>query len=616
MDGAPAADRRTRLLLLRGLSDPAQPELLVDVRRHPDLHARRADRHRHRAGDALHAACRPRLQFCRAHHARRELRLAAALRARQRRLDVLPRGVHPHVPRHVLRLLQGTARGAVDPRRHPAAADDRHRLHGLRAAVGADELLGRDRDHQPVLGHPARWRNHRHLAVGRLFGRQPDAQSLLIAALPLAVRDRRRGGAAHLGAARGRAEQPNRRRAEIAQGHGRVHALCHHQGHVFDGVLLPAVRLVRVLPAELHGSRRQLHPGQPGGDADPHCARVVLPAVLRHPARDPEQARRRDRARRLDRDPRLPAVARHLEGALRQLPAAVPAILLDLRGRLRGPGMARIEARRGRLRHRRAHSHLLLLPPLPRHPADPWLDREDQAAAELDLGVDPARGFAARRVGPGAHCSQRLGARSMSRPFLALLLAGAVAGLVGIAPSAAAEDTPQPPRQKWSFAGPFGTYDRAQLQRGFKVYREVCSVCHGLNLLSFRNLGQPGALGYSEAQVKQLASEYKVQDGPNDQGEMFEREGRPADRFPPPFPNENAARARYNAVPPDMSVIAKARTYDSGFPWFVLNFFTQYQEQGVDYITALLMGYEDKPPAGVTIPSGLSYNKYFPGHAI
>src|SRR5207244_3800747 len=170
----------------------------------------------------------------------------------------------------------------------------------------------------------------------------------------------------------------------------------------------------------------------------------------------------------------------------------------------------------------------------------------------------------------------------MFRPILALVLAGSLAGLSGIAPARSADDhAPQPPRQKWSFSGPFGHYDRAQLQRGFQVYREVCAICHGLNLLSFRNLSE---LGYTEAQVRQIASEYKVQDGPNDQGEMFERDGRPADRFPPPWPNENAARARYNAVPPDMSVIAKARTYERGFPWFVLDIFTQYQEQGVDYI--------------------------------
>jgi ubiquinol-cytochrome c reductase cytochrome b/c1 subunit len=200
----------------------------------------------------------------------------------------------------------------------------------------------------------------------------------------------------------------------------------------------------------------------------------------------------------------------------------------------------------------------------------------------------------------------------MSRIILSLALAGSVLGLSSIAASAA-DETPAPPRQTWSFAGPFGTFDRAQLQRGFKVYREVCGVCHGLNLVAFRNLAD---LGYSEAQVKAIAAEYKVQDGPNDQGEMFEREGRPADRFPQPWANENAARAQYNAVPPDFSVLAKARGYERGFPWFIFDVFTQFQEQGVDYIHALLVGYEEKPPAGFSLPPGTFYNKYFPGHAL
>jgi ubiquinol-cytochrome c reductase cytochrome b/c1 subunit len=207
----------------------------------------------------------------------------------------------------------------------------------------------------------------------------------------------------------------------------------------------------------------------------------------------------------------------------------------------------------------------------------------------------------------------------MVRNILAVILAGSLLGLIAPRPTAAqdhAHDQPPPPRQKWSFAGPFGSYDQAQLQRGFQVYREVCANCHGLSMISFRNLGEPGALGYSEAQIRQLASEYTVQDGPNDQGEMFERQGRPADRFPPPFPNDNAARARYNAVPPDFSVIAKARTYERGFPWFVVDAVTQYQEQGLDYMVAMLAGYEDNPPAGVSIPPGLQYNKYFPGDAI
>jgi cytochrome c1 len=204
----------------------------------------------------------------------------------------------------------------------------------------------------------------------------------------------------------------------------------------------------------------------------------------------------------------------------------------------------------------------------------------------------------------------------MMKSILSLAVLGSLAVSAAVSPVLAAGETPQPTMQKWSFSGPFGTFDRAQLQRGFKVYREVCQTCHGLDLLSFRNLGQPGGPGYSEAQVKQIASEYKIKDGPNDQGEMFERDGRPADRFPRPWANENAARTQYGAVPPDLSVMAKARTFERGFPWFIFDIFTQYQEQGVDYITALMQGYEDKPPAGVNVPSGLSYNRYFPGHVL
>ena len=206
----------------------------------------------------------------------------------------------------------------------------------------------------------------------------------------------------------------------------------------------------------------------------------------------------------------------------------------------------------------------------------------------------------------------------MARSVLALVLAGSLLGLAAVAQPALAADeqsheTPAPPRVKWSFSGPFGKFDRAQLQRGLKVYREVCAVCHGLKYVAFRNLAD---LGYSEAQVKAIASEYKIQDGPNDQGDMFEREGRPADYFPTPWPNENAARARYNGVPPDMSVLAKARGYERGFPWFIFDMFTQFQEHGVDYIHALMTGYKEKPPAGFTLPQGSFYNEYFPGHAI
>ena len=142
-----------------------------------------------------------------------------ALPAFERRFVLLCRRLCPHRTRHVLRLLQGSARGAVDSRRHPVPAHGGHRLHGLRAAVGADELLGRDRHHQPVLGDPRRRRPDRDLAVGRLCRRQSDAEPLLLAALPAAVRDRRGGRAAHLGAAYGRTEQPDRGRAEDREGY-------------------------------------------------------------------------------------------------------------------------------------------------------------------------------------------------------------------------------------------------------------------------------------------------------------------------------------------------------------------------------------------------------------
>ena len=194
---------------------------------------------------------------------------------------------------------------------------------------------------------------------------------------------------------------------------------------------------------------------------------------------------------------------------------------------------------------------------------------------------------------------------------LALAAALALPGTV-----ARAEETEIPPRVKWSFAGPFGMYDEGQLQRGFKVYREVCQACHSLSLLAFRNLAEPGGPGFSPAQAKAIAAEYKITDGPNDQGEMFERPGRPADHFPSPYPNEQAGRAAHNGVlPPDLSLIAKARGYERGFPWFLFDIFTQYQEEGPDYIVALLQGYEN-PPSGFPMPAGAQYNKYFPGHAL
>jgi len=197
-----------------------------------------------------------------------------------------------------------------------------------------------------------------------------------------------------------------------------------------------------------------------------------------------------------------------------------------------------------------------------------------------------------------------------------ILFAFALAASLSAAAIQAASAEDAPPRQKWSFAGPFGIYDQAQLQRGFKIYKEVCSTCHSIKLLAFRNLADPGGPGFTEAQAAAIASSFQVTDGPNDQGQMFQRPGTIADHFPPPFPNDQAARAALGGkLPPDMSVLAKARSHEWGFPQFIFDAFIDYQEDGPDYIHAILNGYTD-PPAGETLPPGTQYNKYFPTGAI
>ncbi len=148
----------------------------------------------------------------------------------------------------------------------------------------------------------------------------------------------------------------------------------------------------------------------------------------------------------------------------------------------------------------------------------------------------------------------------------------------------------------WSFDGIFGHYDRTELQRGLQVYKEVCSACHGLRLIAYRNLMD---LGYSAEQVKAFASQYQVQnEDPNDEGEMFKRAAKPSDNFVGPFPNDQAARAANGgALPPDLSLIVKAR------------------EGGASYVYSILTGFSE-PPAGFKKPDTLYYNKYFPGHLI
>jgi len=161
--------------------------------------------------------------------------------------------------------------------------------------------------------------------------------------------------------------------------------------------------------------------------------------------------------------------------------------------------------------------------------------------------------------------------------------------------AAAAHHGPHFEKQKWSFNGIFGTYDRASLQRGFEVYRQVCSACHSMNRLYYRDLT---AIGFSEDQVKAIASEYNVTDGPNDEGEMFDRPAKPSDHFKAPFANVKAAAyANNGAYPPDMSLLAKAR------------------HGGADYIYGILNGYEE-PPAGTTLLAGQHWNKTMPGNII
>ncbi len=179
----------------------------------------------------------------------------------------------------------------------------------------------------------------------------------------------------------------------------------------------------------------------------------------------------------------------------------------------------------------------------------------------------------------------------MMRMLIAL---GAVlAGLALSAPVKAAGDSI--PSVNWSFNGMFGTFDRGALQRGFQVYSDVCAACHSLRLVHYRNLAD---IGFSEVQVKKIAGSVELVDGPNDEGEMYDRAGRPGDRFKSPFANDNAARVANNgALPPDLSLMIKSR---SG---------------GADYMHALLTGYRE-PPSEVKVPDGMSYNVYFPGKQI
>ena len=208
--------------------------------------------------------------------------------------------------------------------------------------------------------------------------------------------------------------------------------------------------------------------------------------------------------------------------------------------------------------------------------------------------------------------------------FAQALGAGLAAMLISGAALAAEEAHPEIARQQWAFSGFTGQFDKAQLQRGFQVYKEVCSNCHGLDRLAFRNLVQPGGPEFPEESVKQLAAEWpnKITDGPNDEGKMFERPPLLSDPIRGPYHNEKEARAAQNgALPPDLSLIAKARGVKRNPSWWIHPFLMlgdvaqSYQEGGADYLYALLTGFTD-PPSGFHLAEGQYYNKAFPGHQI
>jgi ubiquinol-cytochrome c reductase cytochrome c1 subunit len=188
--------------------------------------------------------------------------------------------------------------------------------------------------------------------------------------------------------------------------------------------------------------------------------------------------------------------------------------------------------------------------------------------------------------------------------FSRILAASAV--LLMASPALAAEgEQYEPESHEWSFSSPvFGTFDPDELQRGFQVYQEVCAACHALGQMSIRNLGEAGGPFYdpdypnpnNNEVVRQIAAQYIIEDGPDEFGEMFERAGVPADRFPSPYPNQQAARASNGgAYPPDLSLIVKARG------------------GGAEYVRSLMLGYDYELPEDVTLRPGQYYNPYFPG---
>jgi ubiquinol-cytochrome c reductase cytochrome b/c1 subunit/ubiquinol-cytochrome c reductase cytochrome c1 subunit len=234
----------------------------------------------------------------------------------------------------------------------------------------------------------------------------------------------------------------------------------------------------------------------------------------------------------------------------------------------------------------------------------------------------------------------------LSQRRIRTLAAGLTASVMMVAASsalAAGSDVPHIEKQSWTFGGLFGAFDKDQLRRGYMVYKNVCASCHGMKRVHFRNLKEPGGPEYTEDEAKAFAKEVEVTDGPNDEGEMFKRKGRLTDAFPSPYKNDKeAAFVNNGSVPPDLSLMGKARGATRNIPWYmeplywVYDIATVYQEQGPDYIYALLTSYGEPPVLKLSeeecshkegykfeegtckfdLIEGLNYNIAFPGHQI
>lgn len=226
----------------------------------------------------------------------------------------------------------------------------------------------------------------------------------------------------------------------------------------------------------------------------------------------------------------------------------------------------------------------------------------------------------------------------MTMKLSTLLLATAAGLTLMAAPAVRAEEMGHTheantiERQHWPFAGFRGQFDKAQLQRGFQIYKEVCSACHGLSRVRFRNLAEPGGPEFPEEAVKELAASWTNQipelsgkgDVADKKGNVLKRPAKLADSILGPYLNEAAARDGQNgALPPDLSLIAKARNVENHSGWvkhvlidMPADIVSGYQEGGADYIYAVLTGYADTPPEGMKLADGMNYNRAYPGNQI